>query len=235
MHDTDRTMLEFEAGPDTFEIDSAEFEFGDSSESNFEGPLDEVEEVGLAAELLDVSNEAELDQFLGKLFRKIGPKVGQFLKPAGKYAFTLLKKCAKESLPGLKKDLLGALPGGLGPVAQKVFGLELEGLEPEDQEFEVARRFVKFASNALAKAAPALRANPTPAGLKDAFASAARQFAPGLLDILGVPGRPPHRPGGAAGGVSGGGIGTTSYPRPRGGATSGRWIRRGSALIILGS
>jgi hypothetical protein len=42
------------------------------------GPFSEAEEIALAAELLSVSSEAELEQFLGKLFNGI-KKVGSFI------------------------------------------------------------------------------------------------------------------------------------------------------------
>jgi hypothetical protein len=38
----------------------------------FEGPFSEAEEMELAAELLGVTSEAELDHFLGNIFKKVG-------------------------------------------------------------------------------------------------------------------------------------------------------------------
>ncbi len=54
----------------------------------------------------------------------------------------------------------GAIGGKLASAAGKAFGLELEGLSPEDQEFEVAKRFVRFAGEATKKAAQAPRSAP---------------------------------------------------------------------------
>ena len=45
-----------------------------------EGPLSEVQEVELATELLEISNEQELEQFLGKLFRGASRAVGGFMR-----------------------------------------------------------------------------------------------------------------------------------------------------------
>src|SRR4029453_3752545 len=56
-----------EQEPGEFEFEEAE-EF--QQESDQESPLGEVEEMELAAELLEVSDEQELDQFLGKLISK---------------------------------------------------------------------------------------------------------------------------------------------------------------------
>ena len=106
----------------------------------------------------------------------------------------------------------GALAGKIAPVAGRIFGLELEGLTVEDQEYEVARRLVRFAGAATQQAAstPANGASPVPA--QAAVASAARKHAPGFL----------------RGGVS-------SSVRPSSGQSrSGRWIRRGRKIIIMG-
>ena len=79
-------LTEDEFGAD-LEVESFEFETGEefTGEVEVESPLDEVEEMELAAELLSVSSEEELDQFLGKLFKgawkgikKVGRFVGKF-------------------------------------------------------------------------------------------------------------------------------------------------------------
>ena len=68
MHDIDTTRLESEPLSLRQEIEASEFEFLDAGE--LESPLSEVEEMELASELLAVSSEAELDQFLGDVFKK---------------------------------------------------------------------------------------------------------------------------------------------------------------------
>ena len=146
MHDIDTTRLEYEAASDAFE-----FEFEGTPE--FEAPLSEVEEMELAAELLTVSGEAELDQFLGGLFKKVAKGIGKIAKPLG----GVLKGIAKKALPvvGGAVGSFIPIPGvgtavgtALGTAASKVLEAELEGLSLEDQEFEVARRFVRLASTA---------------------------------------------------------------------------------------
>jgi hypothetical protein len=84
--------------------------------------------------------------------------------------------------------------------AANLFGIELEGLSPEDQEYQTARRFVQFAAEATRRAMAARRRLPPPAAARAGIVSAARRHAPGLLR----PGRPkpgwqkpwrPRRPG----------------------------------------
>lgn len=77
MHDIDRTQME------SWEAEPGEFEYETYQE--FEGPFNEVEEMELASQLLEVTDEAELDQFLGSLFKKASRAVGSFMKgPVGK-------------------------------------------------------------------------------------------------------------------------------------------------------
>jgi hypothetical protein len=92
-----------------------------------------------------------------------------------------------------------------------MFGLELEGLSPEDQEFEVARRVVRLAGNAARKAAAA-PANANPASVaKKAVVKAARAHAPGLIK----PTAPVIKPF-------------------MGSGRSGRWVRRGRKIVLMG-
>jgi hypothetical protein len=63
MHNIDRNLAEFDTEIDTYETEPEfEFEFDDS-----EYVFDEAEEMELAAELLEATDEYELDQFLGKV------------------------------------------------------------------------------------------------------------------------------------------------------------------------
>lgn len=196
------------------------YETAFSQEAAFEeGEMDE-----LAAELLSVSNESEMDQFLGKLFRTVRRAIPKaVLRPLG----GVLKGIARTALP-IAGGALGSLvaPGigtalgsSLAAGAGRMFGLEVEGLSGEDQEFQVARRYVQFAKEAARQAAGLAQAAPAPQAVQQAVTTAARQFAPGLLQ------------GGAAGmrvpAVAGG------MPGPRGRA--GRWVRRGRTIILYGA
>ena len=56
-------------------------EYGEYGET---GAFSEAEAMELAAELLSVSNEAELDRFLGNLIKRAGQVAGKFIKsPVG--------------------------------------------------------------------------------------------------------------------------------------------------------
>ena len=59
------------------------------------------------------------------------------------------------------------------------FGMELEGLSPEDQDFELARRVAQWAQAAARVAGRAPHADPS-AAARWAMAKAARRYAPGL-------------------------------------------------------
>lgn len=214
MHDIDRTQLE--SGYEAFESEQFEFEGGYGETGS---PFNEAEEMELAAELLEVTDEAELDHFLGSLIKRGAQAVGKFVKsPTGKALGGILKGAAKQALPMLGKAAgayfggpAGAAIGGqLASKAGSLLGLELEGLSHEDQEYEVARQVVRLAGTAASHAASAPPSTPPQSAARAAFASAARQFAPGLI-------------GSAAGAAA-----------AAGGGRSGRWVRRGRKIILYG-
>jgi hypothetical protein len=184
----------------------------------------------LATELLEITNEAELDQFLGKLIRKAGRAVGRAIKsPTGQALGGILKNAAKTTLP-VVGGALGTAIGGpagtalgsqLASLAGQRLGLEFESLDQEDQEFEGARRFVRTVGDAAKKAASiAANVNPRSAA-KSVLTAAAKKHAPGLLDLLGEFEDMPA---------------PASTPSSRMMATgnSGRWIRRGQKIVLLG-
>ncbi|TAJ13924.1 hypothetical protein DMA11_06960 [Marinilabiliaceae bacterium JC017] len=234
MHDIDRTFndneyeneyygeMEFEEEGD-FEFEAEgdfEFESEMMGEMEYEENFDESEEMELASELLSVSNEAEMEQFLGKLFKKAYRKVRRVARnPIVRRLGRSLKGIARKTLPYAGRAIgtyfggpMGGYMGGrLGRYASTMFELELEGLSPEDQELEVAKRFVRFASEAARKTAKApANANPQSV-VKAAISSAAKMHAPGLIRK------------------------TSSYGLTASGSkNSGRWIRRGNKIILLG-
>jgi uncharacterized protein (DUF697 family) len=218
MHDIDTTALEF-----ADEAEAGEWEQEAEAESEYyeemDGVFSEAEEMEMAAELLGVSSEEELDQFLGDLIKKAGRVVGRFVKsPTGRALGGLLKKAAKTALPivgGAVGGYLGGPAGAqagssLASAAGRAFGLELEGLSAEDQEFEAARGFVRFAGAAAGNAAAAPASVAPATAAKTAVTAAARQFAPGLLSSAGA------------------GRGAPT------GRQSGRWIRKGRKIVLLG-
>lgn len=233
MHNIDRTNLESNYGeyagqyegeneggyagefPGAFEQEAETY-----GEYSQESPFSEAEEMELAAELLTVQNEAELEQFLGGLIKK----AGGFLKSSvGRQLTGALKGIARKALP-----MLGAaagnyiLPGVGGAIGSKLataaggmFGLELEGLSYEDQEFEIAKQVVRLGGAAASSAAQAPPSAPPMQTAQAALTSAAQQFAPGLL-----------RPGASPSG--------TQQRRKCHHRNAGRWVRRGQEIILLG-
>jgi hypothetical protein len=243
MHDIDRTQLEaaqgfgFEsAGPGEFgtggsgefgEAESGEAEFGEAGgfggyAPGHETPLSETTEMELASELLEVSSEEGLEQFLGDVFGSVQSAIGRAVRSdtgraLGGLLKNSLKDVARQALPVVGRAVgqwvdprRGGEPGArLGAAAGTLLGLELEGLSGEDREFEVARQLVRFTSAAVQNAALAPRTVPGPVAARAAAQQAARVYAPGLLPRLQ-------------------GRSTRLWPR------GGRWIRRGRAIVLYG-
>lgn len=266
MHDLDRTQNMFESEYQDTEM----FEFADEGEQEgeyqdefgyeAESAFDEIEEMELAAELLEITDEAELDQFLSKLIKKVGRGVGSFVKSGvGRQIGGMLKGVAKKALPMVGGALGNMVVPGLGGMAGSqlasaaggMFGLELEGLSPQDQEYEVARRFVRFAGAAAKNAANASSNTPLQQIARRAVIEAAQNHAPGLLRaVSGIqheqssglqqPGNGSQQANGAQQGTGsrpakkaqyGGGRSSASGP---GQATrTGRWVRRGRKIILF--
>lgn len=187
MHDLDHTLSEFE---DEFEFEGeyeSEFEFEDDADAvgSVNRPFDDAREMELAAELLSVQSDDELEYFLGNVINA----VGKFAKSsAGKTLGKALKGVAKKALP-VVGGALGSLvaPGvgtaigsKLGSAASGLFEMELEGLSPEDQEFEVARRVVRLAGDAAKNVANTPSGVPPTTAAKAAIKKAARKHAPDL-------------------------------------------------------
>lgn len=183
-------------------------------EGEGEGPFSEAEEIALAAELLAVSNEAELEQFLGKLWqsiKKVGAVVGQAAKPfAG-----VLRAVAKKALPFVGGALGSLIPipgvgtavgSALGGALSQALEMEFGEMELEDREFEMARRFVRIAGTAAQEFESPARGNSMQAAIQSALAAAAQQH----LRHFG-----PHA--------------ARAVPR-----MSGRWTRQGKTLIVVG-
>jgi len=215
------------------EQEYGEQEYGELEYGEVAGPLQEVQEMEFAAELLEITNEQELEEFLGKIFKTVSRAAGGFLRnPVGRALGGALKGIAKQALP-MVGGALGSfvLPGigtalgsKLGSMAGNLFELELEGMDREQAEFEVARKYVQLAATAAQNAALAPPNVPPQQVAQQAITTAAQRFAPGLL-------RGPNRGGGfaPAGAAHTGGYGGPAV-RPR----SGRWIRRGRKIIVLG-
>jgi len=184
MHDIDRTQLEWE------QYEAPAFEVSQESEGFFgEVPLHETHEMELAAELLEVTNEEELEEFLNNVFRAVGSTIGRFARSdTGRALAGIVRDAARQALPvvggavgsWIAPGRGGAIGSQLAQQAGALLGLELEGLSPQDQEFEAARQFVRFAGSAYANAATAPPGVPPVPAAQQAAAAAAQAFAPGL-------------------------------------------------------
>jgi hypothetical protein len=241
MHDLDRVSMQREG---EFEGQAFEFEGeGEGEAPRYGGapPLREGEVTELAAELLSVSNEQELEQFLGDLVDRAAHAVrGAINSPTGHAVIEALKPVAKAAIPAAASALGGAVGGAIsdgagapigaaiggaaGDAAVRALGLELEGLSMEDRELEVAKQVVRLAATATSNAAAAPPGEPPHAVANAAVREAARHLAPGLLRGLGAP-------------ENGRGHDSYGFGRsPEGGiAQSGRWFRRGNKIVIVGA
>ena len=102
-------------------------------------------------------------------------------------------------------DRWGKFGRTVGNATGRALGLELEGLSGEDQEFETAKQFIRFAKSAVHNAAMTnQKLHPATVAAK-AVNSAARRYAPGLVRNFG------HRRS----------------------VTSGRWVRKGNHIVVL--
>lgn len=122
------------------ELSWSDTEYSGSSETYraliLQRPFTEEEEIALAEELLGISSEEELDYFLGKLFKKawkgikkVGRAVGKFVKPLGR----VLKRVAKKALPFVGGALGSFIPiPGVGTaIGSAVGGALSKALETE--------------------------------------------------------------------------------------------------------
>ena len=73
------------------EIIDTDAELGDAMEA-----FDEIEEMELAAQLLEITSDAELDRFIGELVGRASQSIGQFARSdAGRALGGILKQAAK--------------------------------------------------------------------------------------------------------------------------------------------
>jgi hypothetical protein len=222
MHEIDRTTLEYQEGPFETEgaFESAGFGAGEFGET---GEIGEQETAELASELLEVSNEQELDHFLGDLVKRAGRAFsGIASSPIGQALGGVLKGVAKKGLSMAGGALGGAIGGpigskigtGLADAASSALGLEIGEVSGEDRSFEGAKQFVRLAGDAVKHAASAPPGDPR-AIAQSAAVAAAQTHAPGLLPGHDSGPLPPIR----------------GYSGPQ--ARSGRWFRHGNKIVVI--
>jgi hypothetical protein len=226
-----------------------EEEYEGEAEGEWEGPFSEMETMELASELLEIRDEAEMEQFLGDLVKKAASAVGSAVSGAARAVSNFAKTPTGQALTGVLKQAAGAaLPiigtaaGGLigGPAGAalggkaasalgQAFGLELEGLSYEDQHFEVAQQFVRMAGAATQNAVTAPPGTSPQEKARAAVIEAAKTFAPGLIRPASQGnGQSLKQPNGKAGGQA------STMTGHAGAHRQGRWLRHGSRIILLG-
>ncbi|MDO8047794.1 hypothetical protein O3301_04890 [Janthinobacterium sp. SUN211] len=149
-------------------------------------PLQE-DALALAAQLLELQGPAQFDAFLA---HQLGATAaGQQVRgtPLEGPLRQLLGKVVAPLLP-----LHGGSPQALKRRAAAIFGMELEGLSPEDKEFELARQVVHLidAVNTALVQDGVLGARDPRTRVDTALLQVARRAAPGLLRLAAqTPGR----------------------------------------------
>jgi hypothetical protein len=213
MHDLDRQMLE-----------QPQAAYGEAG-SGAVPELTEAQELALAAEVLEVSNQEELEQFLGDLW--------DATKTAASDAYN--SSVVQAAIPGLKAVGAAVLPRAAGWLADRYApgtgGIasagvqtavdqwlkeELEGLSGEDREFETARRYVRFVNDVFRRVTQVPDRVPAPLAAQTVVRDAAREHVPGLVPFL-VQIRDGRVPSGDLG-----------VEAPAGGS----WTRQGSSIVI---
>lgn len=211
MHDIDRAM---------FELESEAYGFAEparkslqSLEATHEADSREME---LAAELLEISSEEELEEFLGSLFRSVANAARGFANSsAGQALGGVLKDVARQALPHVGRMLGDAVAPGMGGRFGQQAGrwlgsqFEFEGLSAEDREFEAARAIVRIADDAVRIASQADSSEEPQKVATTAVVAAAQRRLPGLVPLISS--RPVQRR-----------------------SSEGTWVRKGDRLVLIG-
>ncbi|MGJ7507417.1 hypothetical protein [Variovorax sp. GT1P44] len=153
----------------------------------------DTESAGLAAELLNAASGQHLAATLGRMVR--AHATPNRSGPAAAELVALLRTAARQALP----HVAGATARHTGTAYKRMgrfFGIELEGLTPEDKEYELVRRFAQLTREAARHLARAPGGLPPAAAARWAAGRAARRLAPGWTRVLGASGAPPSAPAG---------------------------------------
>jgi hypothetical protein len=216
-HDIDRTQIGFGRRAGQYAPASGGSIFNEDAHMN------------LAAELMDVNSEQELDNFLGDLISGAANAVGSFISsPTGQALGSGLKSVAKQLLPVAGQALGGYVGGGAGSQVGGALGSAAAGLldsEVEEQEWEAANTFVKLAGEAAKKAAEMPPGADPHAVAEHAIVEAAKIHAPHLVAALT----------GEGNGTSGH-CGCQHHPHHHGETRrhAGRWYRHGEKIVLVG-
>lgn len=228
MHDIDGTLLrgvqsewesdnefEWEGEADNeFEADQ-EYEFESADEFEFEGGMESEE--GLAAELMELESEEEVEQFLGDLVKSAGRqaakaagKAYQRVIPHAKVAGRFLYDTAK---PHLKQAMIGFGHDLVDKGANRLFG-EVAGTPKDRQRLNIAKRVIKVAQD-TGRQVVRIPPNVPPAAVKSVVIKTCRRYFPNGVSVAPSSPYAPAAPAAPAG-------------------TRGTWIRRGNHIILQG-
>jgi hypothetical protein len=144
--------------------------------------ISSLEELDLASHFLEARAKDRMAVLLAHIIRRASAMLGRPI-PLGVEA-ALLRKLAQSA--AVVHSALRPSDGTSGyPMsAEAIFGAELEGLSPEDREFEAARCFVRFAEEVARAAATAAPGVDPGAAAERAERLAARRLAPGLARAI---------------------------------------------------
>lgn len=146
----------------------------------------------------------------GKLGQAVGSRLGNYLDGAAgsKYFSQLGQRYGSKAGNWLGSTLGGKIGGGLADMAVNALSREAETMGQEEYEFVGAQQFVRMAGDVAKRTLQAARNTNPQAAARAATFAAARQFAPGLLEMETAAGT--------------------------GQANAGRWERRGNHIVLLG-
>lgn len=208
------------------EFDTAsEWETGGLGDEAEVYELEESTELELASELLEITSEEELEEFLGKLVKSVARGARTFIRsPIGKALGGVLKNVAKTALPVVGSAIgsfvapgVGTAIGGkLGSLASSLLEVEeYESMDEAEAELEAARRYVRWASGTVRNAMRAPTGVPPRTVVRSAAVSSARRYAPALLRSQGQQGRA------TTAGRSAGGWGSDAWSEPTASSSGG--------------
>jgi hypothetical protein len=152
--------------------------------------LSPAHESELAARLMEVSSEGELENFLGNVVNLVGRAIGGIkdfaASPAGQAVVQAMKPLAKAALPAAGAAIGSAIAPGVGSAVGRALGtaassmFEVGEVSGEQAEYEMARRVVQLTSAAAKSAALAPPGAPPQAVGEMSIFRASRRFAPGF-------------------------------------------------------
>jgi hypothetical protein len=147
--------------------------------------LSALGEFNLASQFLEARPGPRMIALLKHIIHRAGTAGGRTVDP--RIVGSLLQRLTRAATT--VHDALRSESVGIGSPhsPEAIFGTELEGLSPEDQEFETARRFVRFAHEMAGVAARAATGSAPDIVTSRAERITALHLAPGLPRAVAAP------------------------------------------------